>query len=92
MGCDIRRPCQATVVVVRLGDACEHTAHADAVAAHPYRHRLAVLVAHLTEEDFKAHPELVQGYIGPMAFGPQNDGDDALRYLSSSPRPLRRRR
>ena len=34
-----------------------------------------------TEEDFKAHPELVQGYIGPMAFGPQNDGDDALRYL-----------
>ena len=34
-----------------------------------------------TEEDFKAHPELVQGYIGPMAFGPQNGGDDALRYL-----------
>lgn len=34
-----------------------------------------------TEEDFKAHPELVQGYIGPMAFGPQNDGDDALRYF-----------
>nr|WP_026648014.1 proline--tRNA ligase [Bifidobacterium pseudolongum] len=34
-----------------------------------------------TEEDFKAHPELVQGYIGPMSFGPQNDGDDALRYL-----------
>ncbi|MGO4959062.1 proline--tRNA ligase [Bifidobacterium pseudolongum] len=33
------------------------------------------------EEDFKAHPELVQGYIGPMAFGPQNGGDDALRYL-----------
>ena len=23
----------------------------------------------------------MQGYIGPMAFGPQNDGDDALRYL-----------
>ncbi|RYQ70062.1 prolyl-tRNA synthetase [Bifidobacterium pseudolongum subsp. globosum] len=34
-----------------------------------------------TEEDFKAHPKLVQGYIGPMAFGPQNGGDDALRYL-----------
>ena len=34
-----------------------------------------------TEEDLKAHPELVQGYIGPMAFGPQNDGDDALRYF-----------
>ena len=34
-----------------------------------------------TDEDFKAHPELVQGYIGPMAFGPQNGGDDALRYL-----------
>ena len=34
-----------------------------------------------TEEDFKAHPELMQGYIGPMAFGPQNGGDDALRYL-----------
>ncbi|RYQ52276.1 proline--tRNA ligase [Bifidobacterium pseudolongum subsp. pseudolongum] len=34
-----------------------------------------------TEEDLKAHPELVQGYIGPMAFGPQNGGDDALRYL-----------
>ena len=34
-----------------------------------------------TEEDFKAHPELVQGYIGPMALGPQNGGDDALRYL-----------
>ncbi len=34
-----------------------------------------------TEEDLKAHPELVQGYIGPMAFGPQNDGDNALRYF-----------
>lgn len=34
-----------------------------------------------TEEDLKAHPELVQGYIGPMAFGPQKDGDDALRYF-----------
>lgn len=34
-----------------------------------------------TEEDLKAHPELVQGYIGPMAFGPQNDGADALRYF-----------
>ena len=34
-----------------------------------------------TEEDLKAHPELVQGYIGPMAFGPPNDGDNALRYF-----------
>ncbi|WP_235606996.1 proline--tRNA ligase [Bifidobacterium criceti] len=34
-----------------------------------------------TEEDLKAHPELVQGFIGPMGFGPQNDADDALRYF-----------
>ena len=34
-----------------------------------------------TEEDLKAHPELVQGFIGPMIAGPQNDADDALRYF-----------
>ncbi|PAU69012.1 prolyl-tRNA synthetase [Bifidobacterium italicum] len=34
-----------------------------------------------TDEDLKAHPELVQGFIGPMGFGPQNDADDALRYF-----------
>ncbi len=34
-----------------------------------------------TEEDLKAHPELVQGFIGPMGFGPQNGADDALRYF-----------
>ncbi|MBL0886489.1 proline--tRNA ligase [Myceligenerans indicum] len=42
-----------------------------------------------TEEDFKAHPELVKGYIGPHVLGPQGaqvEGDDgekhsAVRYL-----------
>ncbi|RPF22122.1 proline--tRNA ligase [Myceligenerans xiligouense] len=42
-----------------------------------------------TEEDFKAHPELVKGYIGPQVLGPQGaqvEGDDgekrsAVRYL-----------
>ena len=34
-----------------------------------------------TGEDLKAHPELVQGFIGPMIAGPQNDADDALRYF-----------
>lgn len=44
-----------------------------------------------TDEDLKKHPELVKGYIGPMALGPQaRDGKkaenasetgDALRYL-----------
>lgn len=42
-----------------------------------------------TEEDFKAHPELVTGYIGPMALGPQARGgaeigspeDGAIRYF-----------
>ncbi|MBE1874505.1 proline--tRNA ligase [Myceligenerans pegani] len=42
-----------------------------------------------TEEDFKAHPELVKGYIGPQVLGPQgaqvegSDGEksSAVRYL-----------
>ncbi|WP_460701296.1 proline--tRNA ligase [Myceligenerans halotolerans] len=42
-----------------------------------------------TEEDFKAHPELVKGYLGPQVLGPQGaqvEGDDgekrsAVRYL-----------
>lgn len=38
-----------------------------------------------TEEDLKAHPELVKGYIGPMVLGPQADGRDdiaePIRYL-----------
>lgn len=44
-----------------------------------------------TEDDLKAHPELVRGYIGPMAVGPQARGGktaasaeeagEALRYL-----------
>ena len=44
-----------------------------------------------TENDLKAHPELVRGYIGPMGVGPQarggkkaataDDAGDALRYL-----------
>lgn len=44
-----------------------------------------------TDEDLKKHPELVKGYIGPMAFGPQarggekaenaNETGEALRYL-----------
>ncbi|OZG68665.1 proline--tRNA ligase [Bifidobacterium eulemuris] len=42
-----------------------------------------------TEEDLKAHPELVKGYIGPMALGPQARGDaeigsaedTAIRYF-----------
>ena len=44
-----------------------------------------------TEDDLKAHPELVRGYIGPMAVGPQARGgrkasdaaeaDDALRFF-----------
>ncbi len=43
------------------------------------------------EDDFKAHPELVKGYIGPMTFGPQARGgkkatsadetEGALRYM-----------
>ncbi len=43
------------------------------------------------EDDFKAHPELVKGYIGPMAFGPQARGgkkatsadetEGVLRYM-----------
>jgi prolyl-tRNA synthetase len=42
------------------------------------------------EDDFKAHPELVKGYIGPGALGPQArpagvvrgaDGDTAVPYL-----------
>jgi prolyl-tRNA synthetase len=43
-----------------------------------------------TEEDFKRHPELVKGYIGPGVLGPQGRpqgverggaGDDAIPYL-----------
>ncbi|WP_155589236.1 proline--tRNA ligase [Bifidobacterium canis] len=36
-----------------------------------------------TEDDLKAHPELVRGYIGPMAVGPQarKTNDEALRYF-----------
>ncbi|KAA8819450.1 proline--tRNA ligase [Bifidobacterium rousetti] len=37
-----------------------------------------------TEEDLKAHPELVPGYIGPMALGPQAKAagvEESLRYL-----------
>lgn len=33
-----------------------------------------------TEDDLKAHPELVRGYIGPMSVGPQA-GEDHLRYF-----------
>lgn len=42
------------------------------------------------EDDFKAHPELVKGYIGPGALGPQaraegvtrgDEGDTAIPYL-----------
>ena len=43
------------------------------------------------EGDLKAHPELVKGYIGPMAFGPQardgkkaataDEAEGALRYM-----------
>ena len=43
------------------------------------------------EDDFKAHPELVKGYIGPMTFGPQarggkkatsaDEAEGALRYM-----------
>ena len=33
-----------------------------------------------TEDDFKAHPQLVKGYIGPGALGPQA-GEDGIRYL-----------
>lgn len=38
------------------------------------------------EADFKAHPELVKGYIGPSVLGPQvrgegSDAKEALRYL-----------
>ena len=41
------RPDQALVVMMGFGDAGEHAADADAVAAHPHRHGLAVLVEHL---------------------------------------------
>ncbi|RSX54859.1 proline--tRNA ligase [Bifidobacterium dolichotidis] len=37
-----------------------------------------------TEEDLKKHPELVLGYIGPMAVGPQareQGKEDAVRYF-----------
>ena len=37
-----------------------------------------------TEEDLKAHPELVKGYIGPMAVGPQAreaGNENAIRYV-----------
>jgi prolyl-tRNA synthetase len=33
-----------------------------------------------TEDDFKAHPELVKGYIGPGALGPQV-GEDGIPYF-----------
>ena len=43
------------------------------------------------EDDFKAHPQLVKGYVGPMAFGPQarggkkatcaDEADGVLRYV-----------
>ena len=46
-GRDIDRPGQAFVIMMRLGDAGEHAGDADAVAAHPHRHGLAVLVKHL---------------------------------------------
>ena len=36
--------------MVRLGDAGKHTAHANAIAAHPHRHCLAILVEHLEVE------------------------------------------
>lgn len=39
---------------------------------------LAVEVA--TEEDFAAHPELVQGYIGPEVLAPNRE--DGVRYLT----------
>lgn len=32
-----------------------------------------------TDEDLKKHPELVKGYIGPMAFGPQARGGEKLK-------------
>ena len=38
------------------------------------------LVEAAGEDDFKAHPELVKGYIGPGALGPQA-GEDSIRYL-----------
>ena len=38
------------------------------------------LVEAAGEDDFKAHPELVKGYIGPGALGPQA-GEDAIPYL-----------
>ncbi|MBT1172450.1 proline--tRNA ligase [Bifidobacterium sp. MA2] len=37
-----------------------------------------------TEEDLKAHPELVPGYIGPMVLGPQGQAagvEEPLRYF-----------
>ena len=39
-----------------------------------------MMVEVATEDDFKAHPELVQGYIGPQAIGP-NAPDSGVRYL-----------
>ena len=40
-----------------------------------------------TDEDLKKHPELVKGYIGPMALGPQaRDG----RRPRTRPRPVTR--
>ena len=41
------RPDQALVIMVGFGDAGEHAADADAIAAHPHRYGLAVLVQHL---------------------------------------------
>ena len=48
------------------------------------------LVEAASEDDFKAHPQLVKGYIGPGALGPQarpdavargSEGDTAIPYL-----------
>lgn len=40
------------------------------------RSSLPAEIEEATDEDLKKHPELVKGYIGPMAFGPQaRDGE-----------------
>ena len=38
------------------------------------------LVEAASEDDFKAHPELIKGYIGPGVLGPQA-GEDAIPYF-----------
>ncbi len=39
-----------------------------------------------TDEDLKKHPELVKGYIGPMALGPQARDEEGR----TRPRPVTR--